>query len=118
MIAALLVGCLGGASFAEEDIAATYADMWCRRLKECARGDYDAIYFGAADCRRQNEVVYDALVASFEECEYHEDEAEEAYDRLGHLSCGDFHDGAYVSDYAEIWTGCPAGAGPVDTGAP
>lgn len=120
MIVPFLLACFGAPRFGEADIADTLADAYCERLKECARGEYEAIYFGRADCERQNAVVYDALVASFDDCDYDEAEAEEAWIRLGELSCGDFHDGAYVADYAEIWTGCPAGGGPgggpTDTG--
>ncbi len=106
----LLAACFG-TSYDEEDISAALADAFCTRQKDCARGTYEAIYFGDADCRRQNGVSYDALVEGFGACDYHIDEAEEAVDRLYDLDCGAFFDGAYIADYSEIWTGCVGGGG-------
>ncbi len=114
----LWAACGLGGGFAEDEIAQTLASTYCSRLHDCARGDYEALYFGRNDCERQNTVVYDALVAGFAECEYSEAEAEQAVGHLDQLNCGDFHDVAYAADYAEIWTSCPAGGGIPDSGAP
>jgi hypothetical protein len=118
MSAARLAWCavaLGGCLFDripnevdEEDFGSVAAPIVCDRLKECMRGDFEALYFGMKDCQDEQEVFVDALAEGAEDagCDYDAAGASDALHEIDELNCQDFYEGEWFTSLELVWPDC------------
>jgi hypothetical protein len=112
-LASTLVGC-GGTD--EERFAQAFSGALCDQLARCAKGDYQADYFGRKDCVYSQERVLLGVADERAEagCSFDLDEGLEAARDLRDLECGTFYEQAYLQGSFEalsgVWTGCGGGS--------
>jgi hypothetical protein len=108
---AAVSGCVFGGipnEIAEEDLARVAAPVLCNRVRECDRGTYDSVFFGAADCRDEWEHAMDLVVQSVQDldCEYDAAGAGAALDEISQMSCEDFVEAEGLDTLDLIWADC------------
>ncbi len=81
------------------------AEVFCDRLQECARGQFDRAHFGMRDCRVGVATDFEliARAAEDEECAYQGRAASQAVSRLQAMSCKAFYDEEYVEHFDALW---------------
>ena len=103
-----LVACGAPEEIPKEDFPSAGADVICDRMAECARGQYDAAFFGSADCRAEFERDLGDLVDLNDafDCDYDPREAAAAWIETREMSCEDFYEGEYLTAAEDIWGDC------------
>jgi len=100
-----LVACGVPADLPRDRYADVAADVYCQRLRECARGQFERAHFGARDCRAGAAMDFEliARAAEADDCGYREAAAGEAVRELRTMSCADFYEEAYVEAFDALW---------------
>lgn len=107
----LLVGCGAPTTIPKEDFPAAAADVVCARTRECARGQFDAVYFGLSDCRAEVARDLGELAARMDDldCTYDADEAAIVWTDTRDSTCEDFYEGDWLPATEDIWRDCEGG---------
>lgn len=85
----LLIACFAAD---EENFPASFANVYCFRVEECARGLYESEYGGEMEeCIEEWTDLTDALAENSDE--FDDDDAIECLDKLRSESCGDWAEG-------------------------
>ena len=92
----------------EEDFASTAAPIVCDRLRECVRGDYEALFFGMKDCKDEQEVLVESLVEGAADvgCDYEPGGASDALHEIDEMNCQDFYEGEWLASLDLVWPDC------------
>lgn len=103
-----LAACGLGSEIAREDYAETAAGVWCDRLRECARGEFERAWFGLRDCRAGVAIDLELIARAAEDidCVYRPGAAADAVQALEAMSCDRFYAEEYVEDFDALWD-CP-----------
>lgn len=103
--ALLLAACADPQRISRDDFPSMAAGAFCDRLKECARGEFDRAYFGKRDCVAHMEVAFRETDEFFDNlgCDYDEEGAARAWQKLQGMSCEDFYEDEYLEDYDKVW---------------
>jgi hypothetical protein len=106
-----LHACFAPQEIPEDEFAARAAEVMCRRTRECARGDFDTVFYGMGDCVRTLELLYAGVVEGNAEadCDYDPGRAADAWVEVVEMSCEDFYEGAYTEPIDDIWGNCGGG---------
>ncbi len=106
IILALVVGCGGSLTEVESaDFAATIADIWCQRLKECDRAFYDATFADHTECVSVEEVTWQETHSYYldRECQYTASSGAQLYNMFYEMTCAELYEGNYTDDYDDVW---------------
>lgn len=101
----LLAACGLPRDIPREEYASVAAGVFCDRLRECARGQFDRAHFGARDCRAGVGIDLELIARAAEDggCTYVAQAASDAVRGLRDMSCKAFYEEQYVEDLDAIW---------------
>lgn len=101
----LLTACGLPHEIPREDYATVAAGVFCDRLRECARGQFDRAHFGRRDCRAGVGIDLELSARAAEDagCVYRAEAASELIRDLADMSCGAFYEEQYVEGLDAIW---------------
>jgi hypothetical protein len=112
MIALLAVGCATAPDeIPREELTRWMADVVCDRTRECMRGEFDAMFYGADDCRATLEDLYAPVDDNAEllGCDYDAGRAGAAIDEVDAMTCEEIYEGEYEVAFLDVWEGCAGG---------
>lgn len=102
MILFALLGCVTAQNYYEKSVA-----VGCARLEECDKGNFEAAYSDAEDCRETNVDNTKELVDCYvEHCDFDAGAANECLAAMRTASCEDISNGSYVNDCDDVYTDC------------
>jgi hypothetical protein len=102
----IISGCGGTLTEVESaDFAATIADIWCQRLKECERSYYDASFDDHDDCVSSEESLWQETHDYYldRDCQYTAESGATLYNQFYAMSCAELYQATYTDDFDEIW---------------
>jgi hypothetical protein len=107
-LVALLTACGPPDSIPQGEYAQRVAEVYCERTRECARGAFDANYFGMEDCEEHARRLNASVVEDLDElgCDYDAKKAADLWVKMHDMSCENFYEGEYLEDADEVWGDC------------
>lgn len=93
-------------SVEKDSFALEYASSYCRALKKCSRGRFDAEYDLIADCEADVSESMEDFILSLEDCVYDETKAQECLQNLSEATCAEHWEDSEQLDvdcYENIW---------------
>lgn len=108
---ASLFACGAPTKIDRKDYPKELSAVFCTRIKECARGDFESAYFGTADCERTWERQFEefAKFAEDGDCDYDAKAAADLWVLVNEMSCEKFYEGEYEEESNDVWGDCFGG---------
>lgn len=102
---AALFACGAPTKIDQKDYPKELSAVFCDRIKECARGDFESAYFGMTDCERTWERQFEdfSKEADDADCDYDAKAAADLWSLVQDMSCEKFYEGEYEEESRDVW---------------